>query len=47
MRIKGKVTADESAVTVHYRPATSHVIERFRVMSDSVAMFMVRDEERG
>lgn len=40
MRIKGKVTADESAVTVHYRPATSYVIECFRVMSDSVATLM-------
>lgn len=47
MRIKGKVTADESAVTVHYRPATSYVIECFRVMSDSVATLMAPDEERG
>lgn len=47
MRIKGKVTADESAVAVHYRPATSYVIECFRVTSDSVASVNGTDEEQG
>lgn len=47
MRIKGKVTTDESAVTVHYRRATSGTAECFRVKSDSAATRMARDEERG
>lgn len=47
MRIKGKVTTDESAVTVHYRPVASCVIEYFREASDSTAMLIAQNEERG
>lgn len=47
MRIKGKVSANESAVTVHYLPAISYVIECFRVMSGSVATLKTPHEERG
>lgn len=47
MRIKGKVTTDESAVTVHYLPSISYVIECFRVLSGSVATLKTPDGERG